>query len=169
MREIESIATLSEALVGELIDAGATVAAAESCTGGWIVKSLTDIAGSSACFGYGVVSYSNEAKAALLKVSNETLAEHGAVSEAVVREMASGILRSSGADLAVAVSGIAGPDGGSEDKPVGTVWLAWALRTGGEALLRTERRRFKGDRGSVRAQTVVLALQGLREQLRKRD
>ena len=128
MAETDSIATLAEALVGELILAGLTVATAESCTGGWVGKALTDVAGSSGVFEYGIVSYSNDAKADLLGVSPGSLAAHGAVSEAVVREMATGALGRSGADLAVAVSGIAGPGGGTEEKPVGTVWFAWASR-----------------------------------------
>jgi nicotinamide-nucleotide amidase len=168
MADAESIAMLAEALIGELIDAGQTVATAESCTGGWIAKALTDVSGSSAAFGYGVVSYSNEAKASLLGVGDESLRDHGAVSEAVVTQMAAGILRLSGADLAVAVSGIAGPDGGTEEKPVGTVWLAWAASTSGGLVVDTERRVFDGDRDSVRVQTVILALQGLRERCRKR-
>ena len=128
MADPESIGALSEALIGELLAAGKTVATAESCTGGWIAKSLTDNAGSSGCFGYGLVSYSNGAKESLLGVNPATLEEHGAVSEAAVREMADGALNLSGADIAAAVSGVAGPDGGSEDKPVGTVWFAWASR-----------------------------------------
>jgi len=168
MSNAESIATLAEALVGELVAAGQSVAAAESCTGGWIAKSLTDVAGSSQCFSYGIVSYSNGAKESLLGVSTRTLQEHGAVSEAVVLEMASGVLNLSGADFAVAVSGIAGPDGGSDEKPVGTVWFGFAVRTGDDPGLLAERHLFQGDRGSIRSQTVILALQGLREHLRQR-
>jgi nicotinamide-nucleotide amidase len=168
MNEPESIATLAEALVGELIEAGLTVATAESCTGGWIAKALTDVSGSSQAFGYGVVSYSNDAKVSMLKVAPPSLAEDGAVSEAVVREMALGALQLSGADYAVAVSGVAGPDGGTDEKPVGTVWLAWAMRTNGEDRVDTSRKKFHGDRESIRSQTVILALQGLRERLRKR-
>lgn len=168
MSETQTIATLAEALVGELIAAGLTVATAESCTGGWIAKSLTDVSGSSECFGFGIVSYSNAAKEALLGVSPNTLAAHGAVSEATVREMAIGALRQSGADFTLAVSGIAGPDGGTEEKPVGTVWLSWAERTTSEADVQARKHQLRGDRESIRAQTVVLALQGLRERLRNR-
>jgi len=168
MRDNESIAMLAEALIGELIEAGCTVSTAESCTGGWIAKSLTDIAGSSAAFGFGFVTYSNAAKTTLLGVSTETLDLHGAVSEPVVAGMAEAALERSQADFAVAVSGIAGPDGGSEEKPVGTVWFAWAHRSGDEPVVTTERRHLEGDRGRIRSQTVVLALQGLREHLRKR-
>ena len=166
MPESESIATLAEALVSELIAGGKTVATAESCTGGWIAKSLTDVSGSSQAFEFGAVSYSNDAKTGMLGVAEDTLDEHGAVSEETVREMALGALSKSGASLAVAVSGIAGPDGGTDDKPVGTVWFAWAERTNGEPDVTTARKNFPGDREMVRSQTVIFALQGLRERLR---
>jgi len=168
MNDSESIAALAEALVGELLQAGMTVATAESCTGGWIAKSLTDVSGSSGVFGFGFVSYSNEAKAALLGVSVDTLQAHGAVSEAAVMEMATGALEKSGADLAVAVSGIAGPGGGTTDKPVGTVWFAWASRASQGHDPTTASRIFKGDRETIRSQSVILALQTLREILRQR-
>lgn len=167
MTDPESIGALSEALVGELLAAGKTMATAESCTGGWIAKSLTDISGSSGCFGYGLVSYSNGAKESLLGVSPATLEEHRAVSEAVVREMAEGALNLSGADFAVAVSGVAGPDGGSEEKPVGTVWFAWAMRKKDKPVIDAERRFLKGDRDQIRVQTVVISLQGIRERIRE--
>ena len=124
MADYESLQKIAAAVVEDLTAAGKAVATAESCTGGWIAKSITDIAGSSAVLGYGIVSYSNGAKESLLGVKNATLEEHGAVSEPVVREMADGVLHLSGADIAVAVSGIAGPDGGTDDKPVGLVHIA---------------------------------------------
>ena len=167
MAETDSIATLAEALVGELMQARLSVATAESCTGGWVGKALTDVAGSSGVFEYGIVSYSNDAKADLLGVSPESLAAHGAVSEAVVREMATGALDRSGADFAVAVSGIAGPGGGTEEKPVGTVWFAWVSRGMPEPKVSTSRYLLKGDREAIRSQSVVLALQELREILRQ--
>ncbi len=166
MTDPESIGALSEALVGELLAAGKTVSIAESCTGGWIAKSITDNSGSSGCFGYGLVSYSNGAKESLLGVSPATLEEHGAVSEQAVREMVQGALSLSGADVAAAVSGVAGPDGGSEDKPVGTVWFAWATRNKDKPEIDAETRFLKGDRDRIRAQTVVIALQGVRERIR---
>ncbi len=166
MTETESIEALSEALVSELIEAGRSIAVAESCSGGWIAKALTDIAGSSQCFAYGVVSYSNGAKESMLGVDPRTLAEHGAVSEDVVREMAEGVLNLSGADYAVAVSGIAGPDGGSEEKPVGMVWFAWAVRKQKKTSIYAEKHLIKGDREAVRMRTVILAMQGVREQMR---
>ncbi|SIQ49835.1 MULTISPECIES: CinA family protein [Acidiphilium] len=134
---------------------GLRVASAESCTGGMIAAALTDVAGSSAMFGFGFVTYANEAKVALLGVDAAVLAAEGAVSEAVARAMAAGARARSGADVAVAVTGIAGPDGGSAAKPVGTVWCAVAGRDGVVA----ERRVFAGDRAAVRAATVAWALE----------
>ena len=167
MADTESIAALSEALVSELIEAGRSVSVAESCTGGWIAKALTDISGSSQCFAYGVVSYSNGAKESMLGVSSASLIRHGAVSAEVVKEMAEGALHLSGADYAVAVSGIAGPDGGTEEKPVGTVWLGWAMRHNKAPLVETEKHLIKGDRNAIRTRSVILAMQGIRERLRK--
>jgi nicotinamide-nucleotide amidase len=136
---------------------------AESCTGGWIAKAFTDMPGSSRWFECGYVTYSNEAKARDLGVSRHALTEHGAVSEAVVREMAAGALRVSGADVSVAVSGVAGPDGGSAEKPVGTVWFCAARRVvgaaGGDVELLTEGQLFGGDREAVRRASVQHALE----------
>ncbi len=165
MADYESLQKLSEAVVADLTRSAKAVATAESCTGGWIAKSITDVPGSSAVFGYGIVSYSNGAKESMLGVSNATIEEHGAVSEAVVNEMAKGALRLSGADIAVAVSGVAGPDGGTEEKPVGTVWFAWAVRDGSDALVDATCEQFSGDRELVRELTVAHALQGILERI----
>ena len=135
-----------------------TLAIAESCTGGWIAKVVTDIPGSSGWFDRGFVTYSNAAKQELLGVRDATIAEHGAVSAEVVAEMAAGALERSRADLVLAVSGIAGPDGGSPDRPVGTVYLSWALRDGST---RAECRHFAGNRDQVRLETVAAALRGV--------
>jgi nicotinamide-nucleotide amidase len=132
---------------------------AESCTGGWIAKVLTDVAGSSQWFEGGVVSYSNAAKTELLGVPGDVLAAHGAVSEETVRAMAEGARARFAADVAVAVSGVAGPGGGTADKPVGTVHFAWAASSG----LTAARRIFAGSREAVRRQTVALALERLIE------
>jgi nicotinamide-nucleotide amidase len=146
--------------VGErALVAGLLIATAESCTGGLVAAALTSIAGSSAWFERGFVTYSNEAKAELLGVDPSTIAAHGAVSEEVAAAMARGALARSRADLAVAVTGVAGPGGGSPGKPVGTVCLGWARRGGP---VRTARLAFAGDRGAVRAQSVAAALDGLR-------
>lgn len=165
MADHESILKLAAALVSELAAAGKAVATAESCTGGWVAKAITDVAGSSAVFAYGIVTYSNGAKESLVGVQNKTLEDYGAVSAEVVEEMAKGALRLSGADIAVAVSGVAGPDGGTEEKPVGSVWFAWAVRDGSNALVDTRQEQFSGDRELVREASVAYALQGLRERI----
>ena len=165
MADYDSLQKLAAAVVTDLTAASKAVATAESCTGGWIAKSITDIDGSSAVFGYGVVSYSNGAKESILGVKNETIEEHGAVSETVVEEMAEGVLHLSGADIAVADSGVAGPTGGTEEKPVGTVWFAWAVRDGSSALVDTSCEHFSGDRELVRELTVAHALQGVLERI----
>lgn len=162
MPEDPAINELATTLVGELNEKNRAVATAESCTGGWIAKALTDVPGSSGCFAYGIVSYSNGAKESILGVRNSTLAEHGAVSEPVVREMAEGSLRLSGADISVAVSGVAGPDGGNDAKPVGTVWFAWSMRGPRGITTDTDLQRFEGNRESIRMQTVIHGLKGVR-------
>ena len=142
---------LSQATGARLLAARQMLVTAESCTGGWIAKAVTDVAGSSAWFDCGMAVYSYEAKQAMLGVSRET-----------VVEMVSGALVHSGATIAVAVTGIAGPGGGTEDKPVGTVWVAWKRRGG---YPRAEVFHFEGDRDAVRRQTVAAALRGLEHQL----
>jgi nicotinamide-nucleotide amidase len=131
---------------------------AESCTGGWIAKTVTDIAGSSAWFDCGLAAYSYEAKQALLGVRPQTLEEHGAVSRETAIEMVSGALVHSGASVAVAVTGIAGPTGGTLEKPVGTVWISWKRRGG---YPQAQVFHFDGDREAIRRKTVARALQGL--------
>jgi len=145
--------------LGELLKAqGRTIATAESCTGGWVAKVLTDRAGSSAYVTAGLVTYSNSAKQALLGVEAETLEQDGAVSESVVRQMVAGAVKAAGADVAVAISGVAGPGGGSPGKPVGTVWFAWGSGPDHtEAMVR----HFEGDRNEVRRQSVLFALQAV--------
>jgi nicotinamide-nucleotide amidase len=136
---------------------GRMLATAESCTGGLIAGACTDLAGSSAWFERGFVTYSNAAKHELLGVDAALIAAHGAVSEPVARAMAAGAVARSRAGVAVAVTGVAGPTGGSADKPVGTVWFGWAI----DGDVRTERRRFDGDRAAVRRATVRHALHAL--------
>ncbi|MEJ2317039.1 MAG: nicotinamide-nucleotide amidohydrolase family protein [Gammaproteobacteria bacterium] len=133
---------------------------AESCTGGWVAKVCTDLPGSSRWFEQGFVTYSNKAKQSMLGVSAQTLSQHGAVSGAVVREMVAGALEHGNGDLAVAISGIAGPGGGTHFKPRGTVWIAWQQEDG-EAT--AQRFHFEGDRTAVRFQAVEAALKGLIE------
>jgi nicotinamide-nucleotide amidase len=143
-----------------LLARGLKLATAESCTGGWIAKVVTDIPGSSQWFERGFVTYTNEAKMELLEVERELFVAHGAVSLPVVMEMAAGALKHSHAQVAVSVSGIAGPGGGSEAKPVGTVCFGWAL---GDHFRWADRRHFEGDREAVRRQAVIRALKGVEE------
>ena len=149
------------ALAEQLLARRLRMATAESCTGGMIAAACTDLAGSSAWFERGFVSYSNEAKTELLGVPAALIAAHGAVSEPVARAMATGALTHSRAQVAVAVTGIAGPGGGSPDKPVGTVWFAWATPAG----VWSERQVLPGDRAAVRQATVLHALNTLLQRL----
>ena len=155
---------LAQQLGELLLSRNATVTCAESCTAGGIASAITDIAGSSSWFRLGLVTYANVAKQSVLGVSPDTLAREGAVSEAVVIEMARGALAKAEADIAVAVSGIAGPDGGSEAKPVGTVWFCWAL---GDGEVSTRCLHLDGNRDQVRHEAVATALSGLIAMLKK--
>lgn len=151
LNRLNEVATL-------LLEQEKTLVTAESCTGGWVAKCCTDLPGSSAWFDRGFVTYSNEAKQDQLDVDADTLLKHGAVSLAVVEEMALGALVNSRADISVAITGIAGPDGGSVQKPVGTVWIAWGIRSGGVHSICFQ---FEGDRESIRKQAVFEALGGI--------
>ena len=156
-----SLAERVEKLAAALSARGWKVATAESCTGGWIAKCCTDRAGSSQWFERGFITYSNEAKIESLAVRNDTLDTEGAVSREVALQMAEGARRAAGAEIAVAVTGVAGPDGGTPDKPVGTVWFAWSQAGRREG----EQHHFDGDRDAVRRQSVACALQGLVDRL----
>jgi nicotinamide-nucleotide amidase len=152
------LAALSQRVGESLRARRLTLATAESCTGGWVAQIVTHTGGSSEWFDRGFVTYSNEAKTAMLGVKAETLAAHGAVSEQTVGEMAAGAAANSNAGIALAITGIAGPTGGTAEKPVGTVCFAWCRR--GEAP-QAERRHFGGDREAVRRQSAIHALEGL--------
>lgn len=155
------------AQAGGLLKAhGLMLATAESCTGGGVAQAITEVAGSSAWFERGFVTYSNLSKQQMLGVSDATLDQYGAVSEAVVREMVAGVLHNSRAQLALAVSGVAGPGGGTPDKPVGTVWFAWGLLN---QPIHTQRHQLAGNRSEVRAQSVRIALQGIIDLLNQRS
>ena len=156
--EQQKLRELSYLLGQKLLARGWRVATAESCTGGGIAASITAIENSSSWFEYGIVSYANSAKEKLLHVKNESLAQDGAVSRVVVEQMVKGVLELSGADVAVAVSGIAGPTGGTSEKPVGTVWFAWGLASGS---VNSASCYFSGDRISIQQQSVSHALVGL--------
>lgn len=159
--KLESQLQLVSRSLGQHLRAGKRwLTCAESCTGGLIAKALTDISGSSAYFDRGFVTYSNQSKQEMLGVQQVTLEQQGAVSEAVVIQMAQGALKAAGADIALSVTGVAGPDGGSIEKPVGTVWFGWADNMG---RVRSERQIFSGDRESVRLQAALYALQQLQD------
>ena len=153
---------LAERVAAALLKKRAMLATAESCTGGWAAQALTAIAGSSSWFERGFVTYSNAAKEEMLGVRAQTLSRHGAVSEETAREMALGALAHSRADIALAITGVAGPSGGSAEKPVGTVCFAWAAKG---APAHSETLRFTGDREGVRRQSVERALHGVLELL----
>jgi nicotinamide-nucleotide amidase len=155
---------LVERLASELRKRNARIATAESCTGGWIAKVLTDMPGSSAWFEYGFVSYGNNAKTTMLGVNPVLIEKYGAVSAEVAEAMVTGALAVSGAQLALAVTGIAGPEGGTPDKPVGTVWCAFAAAGRGVV---SDCKHFAGDRDTVRRQTVSTALTGVLKYLEK--
>ncbi len=157
----ESLEDLARRLGAVLVARGWRMAAAESCTGGGVAHAITEIAGSSAWFERGFVTYSNDSKHEMLGVPEDTLHMHGAVSAATAEAMATGALTHSHADLAVAITGVAGPGGGSDDKPVGTVWFAWAVR-GHPPEARCDR--LDGDRAAVRAASIRIALEGLIDQ-----
>jgi len=156
------VRALAERISARLKARGGQLVTAESCTGGWVAAELTAVAGASEWFERGIVAYSNAAKEELLGVRRETLERHGAVSEETAREMASGALAASGAGVAVSITGVAGPTGGTPAKPVGMVCFGWALRDG---RVEAATRRFDGDREAVRRQSVVFALQGILERI----
>lgn len=147
------------AIADLLLSKNVVLASAESCTGGWVAKSITDIEGSSQWFDCSIVTYSNQSKINLLGVSSQTIETHGAVSQPVVKEMVLGLLDRCDASFGVSVSGIAGPDGGTKEKPVGTVWIAWA-KPG--FLIESIRYRFEGDREQIRLQAVMAVFQGIK-------
>jgi len=154
------------AQVGELLKShGLMLATAESCTGGGVAQAITEVAGSSAWFERGFVTYSNLSKQQMLGVREATLRQHGAVSEMTVREMVEGALQHSTAQVALAVSGIAGPDGGTAEKPVGTVWFAWGIKQGET---HAQRYQLDGNRAEIRAKAVHIALQGIANLLNKK-
>ena len=155
----QDITQIVEQLAESLIQNNKRLTVAESCTGGWVAKVLTDLAGSSVWFERGFVTYSNEAKQEMLGVNTSTLETHGAVSQETVNEMALGALKNSHADFSLSVSGIAGPGGGSTEKPVGLVWFSWAVKENDRLnILASEKQVFNGDRESVREQAIEYVL-----------
>ena len=164
-----SLASLARELAARLAPSGLKLVTVESCTGGLVAKLLTDVAGSSQWFDCGYVTYSNAAKQRDVGVQPQTLLLHGAVSEAVVREMAGGALQRTGADLALALSGVAGPSGGTARNPVGSVWMALAQRTADGSDISVRFERFVGDRDAVRRQAAAVVLGWLQDVLAQRE
>ena len=158
----QELKELAEKLGACMKDKGVILASAESCTGGWLAKIITDIPGSSKWFTGSVVCYSNESKTSLLGVQENTLIDFGAVSGDTVMEMVDGLFDRTNADVAVGVSGIAGPDGGTDDKPVGLVWLSWGKR---DKSVYAKPYNFKGDREEVRKQSIAQILNNLQDLL----
>lgn len=157
MENNQTLLTLAQNIGVALSERGFMLTSAESCTGGWIGQTVTSVAGSSAWYDRGFITYSNQAKQQILGVQATTLAQHGAVSEQTAQEMALGALKMSEAQIAVAVTGIAGPDGGSKEKPVGMICFGWAVRHG---LAHSQTCLFSGDREAIRRQAVATALSG---------
>lgn len=153
----EDLQQLTLQVAQHLLNRGWLLSTAESCTGGWVAKCCTDVVGSSAWFDRGFITYSNQAKYDMINVNEKTLAVSGAVSEQTVIAMAQGALQNSNAHISVAISGIAGPSGGTNEKPVGTVWLAWATEKSANA----ERHHFSGNRDEIRRQAVAIALKSI--------
>lgn len=153
----EELTALARQLGGHLTAQGKTITTAESCTGGWIAQAITEVPGSSQWFDRGFVTYSNQAKIDMLGVSPQTIIEYGAVSAETASAMVSGALEHSRANCAIAVTGIAGPDGGTAEKPIGTVFIAWKNAGGA---VRVAKKQFSGDRHQIRAQSVKIALEG---------
>ncbi len=157
----QALTKIAQKTMAALIEKGERMATVESCTGGGIAKVMTDLAGSSAVFECGFVTYSNESKQQMVGVSLQALENFGAVSEQVAAEMASGALMKANAGISVSVTGIAGPGGGTDYKPVGTVCFGWAY----DGCVITEIQHFSGDRQAIREQTITYALEGVMKQL----
>lgn len=155
LKSAQTCDILAKSVYEKLLKKGMKIATAESCTGGMLASALTDIAGVSECYGFGFVTYANEAKEKLLGVGSTTLDKYGAVSEQTASEMAQGALNAANADIALSVTGIAGPDGGTDEKPVGLVYIGFATKENTTAYKNV----FSGDRRTVRIQTVNTALE----------
>ena len=166
-KSTQSFASLASDLGGLLLSQGLVVTCAESCTGGGVASAITDIPGSSQWFHTGFVTYANQSKQQLLGVDPDVLCKDGAVSQPVVEQMALGALKVSDANVAVAVSGVAGPGGGTKDKPVGLVWFCWAKSVGSEVILDSRSYQFEGGRSDIRVGAIEQALSGLIAILKK--
>ncbi len=167
MKEKDKLIKLSSQVIDLAIKARRMIVTVESCTGGLVAKSLTDIPGSSSGFSHGIVAYSNSAKMTILNIKKTALKEHGAVSEQIAIMMAKNALNENLSHVSVAITGIAGPTGASNNKPIGTVWLAWSYYKENQIVIDTQLCYFDGDRNKVRLESTMIALTGLEKRLKK--
>ena len=166
MADNNSMQEIARNVVKNAINCEVNLSVAESCTGGLISKLITDIPGSSNCFSYGLVTYSDDAKSKLLGINTEDLLRFGAVSEFTAKKMAERVASINNSDFSLAVTGIAGPSGGTVEKPVGTVWIAWGVKIQDKFILESELFVFSGDRNEIRNQSAIKALLGINERIK---
>ena len=166
MKDKEMIARLAKRVIEIASEKKIRIAVAESCTGGMIAKKITDVPGSSNCFSHGVVSYSDEAKSEFFKIEASTLKDHGAVSQVVAEQMAEGVIQYNDCDISIAVTGIAGPSGATETKPIGAVWFSWAKKTENKIVIDSELHQFDGNREKIRMKATEVALRGIENRLK---
>ena len=166
MADNNSMQEIARNVVKNAINCEVNLSVAESCTGGLISKLITDIPGSSNCFSQGLVTYSDDAKSKLLGINTEDLLRFGAVSEFTAKKMAERVAKINNSDFSLAVTGIAGPSGGTVEKPVGTVWIAWGVKIQDKFILESELFVFSGDRNEIRNQSAIKALLGINERIK---
>ena len=166
MRDKKMIARLAKCVIEIASEKKIRIAVAESCTGGMIAEKITDIPGSSNCFSHGVVSYSDEAKSQFFKIKDDTLEDHGAVSQEVAEQMAEGVIQYNDCDISVLVTGIAGPSGATKTKPIGTIWFSWAKKVENKIVIESELHQFDGNREKIRMKATEVALRGIENRLK---
>ena len=166
MKDKEMIASLAKRVIEIASEKKIRIAVAESCTGGMITEKITDIPGSSNCFSHGVVSYSDEAKSQFFMIKDDTLEDHGAVSQEVAEQMAEGVIQYNDCDISVSVTGIAGPSGATKTKPIGTIWFSWAKKIENKIVIESELHQFDGNREKIRMKATEVALRGIENRLK---
>ena len=160
------IASIAKRVIEIASEKKIRIAVAESCTGGMITEKITDIPGSSNCFSHGVVSYSDEAKSQFFMIKDDTLEDHGAVSQEVAEQMAEGVIQYNDCDISVSVTGIAGPSGATKTKPIGTIWFSWAKKVENKIVIESELHQFDGNREKIRMKATEVALRGIENRLK---
>ena len=166
MKHKEMIASIAKRVIEIASEKKIRIAVAESCTGGMITEKITDIPGSSNCFSHGVVSYSDEAKSQFFMIKDDTLEDHGAVSQEVAEQMAEGVIQYNDCDISVSVTGIAGPSGATKTKPIGTIWFSWAKKVENKIVIESELHQFDGNREKIRMKATEVALRGIENRLK---